>query len=232
MKLALGKEQAKAISPTGLHSSSITDNIPRTTAMPDDPLTASDHEENTPESSWQSDSVEGSVPEAANRPLVSIGMLCYNHERFVAEALDGVLAQTYTPLEIVIYDDCSTDKTPDVVAAKLADIPHRSDIRFIRGSRNQGLLGACDVAIRATRGEFVVLTCDDDIMQPELVSEMVEVWQREHVSLVTTNAEYIDEHSNSRGETIRDRNVPADDTLETSRPRRFQRVLLWCQHGV
>src|SRR5207244_909696 len=54
-------------------------------------------------------------------PLISIVVLCYNHERFVAEALDGVFAQTYSPLDIVIVDDGSQDSTAQIVAARLAE---------------------------------------------------------------------------------------------------------------
>jgi glycosyltransferase involved in cell wall biosynthesis len=148
-------------------------------------------------------------------PLISIVMLCYNHEQFVSEALDGVLAQTYSPVEIVIIDDCSQDSTADIVAAKLAALPDRPNIRFIRNPRNMGLLGACEAGFSAARGAFIVVTCDDDVMLPDMVAEMAEVWLAENVSLVTTNAEYIDEHSKSLGRTARDCNVPADDSFET-----------------
>jgi glycosyltransferase involved in cell wall biosynthesis len=79
-------------------------------------------------------------------------MLCYDHEKYVAEALNGVLAQTYSPLDIVIIDDCSQDATADIVAAKLATVSDRSNIRFIRNPINLGLLGACDTAFNAARG--------------------------------------------------------------------------------
>jgi glycosyltransferase involved in cell wall biosynthesis len=148
-------------------------------------------------------------------PLISIVMLCYNHERFVAESLDGVLAQTYSPLDIVIVDDCSRDKTADIVAAKLAELSDRSNIRFIRNPRNMGLLGAREVGISATRGAFIVMACDDDVMLPDMVTEMAEVWRTENVSLVTANVEYIDEHSHSCGKTFRDCKTPADDSFET-----------------
>jgi glycosyltransferase involved in cell wall biosynthesis len=151
----------------------------------------------------------------AKRPLISVAMLCYNHERFVAEALDGVLAQTYRPIEIVIVDDGSLDVTADIVAAKLATLPDCSNIRFIRNPHNAGLLGACEVAVKTTNGRFIVLTCDDDVMLPDMVAEMVEVWRREDVSLVTANAELIDEHSKSRGEFFRDPQAQADDSFET-----------------
>jgi glycosyltransferase involved in cell wall biosynthesis len=148
-------------------------------------------------------------------PLISIVMLCYNHEKFVAEALDGVLAQTYSPLDIVIVDDCSQDKTPDIVAAKLAGLPDHSNISFIRNPRNLGLLGARETGIRATRATFIVMTCDDDMMLPDMVAEMVRAWRTQDASLVTANVEYIDEHSHSLGRTFRDCKVPADDSFET-----------------
>jgi glycosyltransferase involved in cell wall biosynthesis len=150
-----------------------------------------------------------------NNSLISIVMLCYNHEKYVAEALEGVLAQTYSPLDIVIIDDCSQDTTAEIVAAKLATVSDRSNIRFIRNPINLGLLGACDIAFNAARGAFVVLTCDDDVMLPEMVAEMVAAWKAEDVSMITANAMLVDEHSNSLGRTHRDCNVPADDSFET-----------------
>jgi glycosyltransferase involved in cell wall biosynthesis len=148
-------------------------------------------------------------------PLISVVMLCYNHEKFVAEALAGVLAQTYAPLDIVVIDDCSRDTTADIVTAELSKLPDRSNIRFIRNSKNLRLLGTCDVAINAARGDFVVMTCDDDVMLPTMVSEMVQLWKSEDVSLITSNAEFIDEHSNALGRTKQDPNSAADDSFET-----------------
>src|SRR5262245_20429699 len=150
-----------------------------------------------------------------NPPLISLVLLCYNHEKFVAEALDGVLAQTYSPLDIVIIDDCSQDRTADIVAAKLANLHDRPNIRFIRNPQNMGLLRAREVGILAARGAFIVDTCDDDVMHPDMVAEMVEAWLTKAVSLVTTNQEYIDEHSRPLGRTVRDCNLPADDSFET-----------------
>ena len=148
-------------------------------------------------------------------PLISVVMLCYNHDDFVAEALDGVLAQTYFPLDIVIVDDCSQDKTADIVQRKLSEISGQNSVRVLLNPRNEGLLGACAVGIKAARGNFIVLTCDDDVMTPEMVSEMAKVWRDENVSLIATNAEIIDEHSQTCGQTFRDCNAPADDSFET-----------------
>jgi glycosyltransferase involved in cell wall biosynthesis len=147
--------------------------------------------------------------------LISIVLLCYNHEEFVAEALDAVLSQTYSPLEVIIVDDCSTDSTPNIVSRKIAELSHPPHVRFIRNARNRRLLGACDIGITAARGEFVVLTCDDDVMLPDMVADMVDFWRSESASLVTTNAEYIDAKSNLIGRTHRDLATPPDDSFET-----------------
>jgi glycosyltransferase involved in cell wall biosynthesis len=148
-------------------------------------------------------------------PLISIVLLCYNHERFVAEALEGVLAQTYSPLDIIIVDDCSQDRTAEIVAERLAGLSARSDIRLIRNPRNMTLLGTCKIALEAARGEFIVFTCDDDVMLPEMVAEMAKVWQAENVSLVNTNAYYIDENSKPLGRLHHNLDVLPDETLET-----------------
>ena len=151
----------------------------------------------------------------SENPLISVVLLCYNHEEFVAEALAAVLSQTYRPLEIIVVDDCSTDSTPDIVSRKIAKLSNPPHVHFIRNARNLRLLGTCDVGIKAARGEFVVLTCDDDVMLPDMVAEMVDFWRSQSVSLVTTNAEYIDAQSNPVGRTHRDLETPPDDSFET-----------------
>jgi len=55
-----------------------------------------------------------------SRPLISLIVACYKHEKFIAKAIDGVLSQTYDPLEIVIIDDCSPDRTAEIIAKELA----------------------------------------------------------------------------------------------------------------
>src|SRR5262249_34871842 len=119
------------------------------------------------------------------------------------------------PIEIIIVDDCSRDGTPGIVAEKLAALSKPSHVRFLRNDKNLGELGACNVGFGAARGDFIVLTADDDVMTPTMVSEMAAVWKSQRVSLVTTNAEYIDAHSNPLGRTSRDCNTPADDSFET-----------------
>jgi glycosyltransferase involved in cell wall biosynthesis len=148
------------------------------------------------------------------KPLITILLLCYNHENFVAEALQGVLSQSYSPLEIIIFDDCSPDRTADIIERTVAEHPRRSDVRFVRNPRNMTAKIVGDMALSMANGEFIVMSCGDDIMLPNMVEEMANVWAGGAVSLVTANADYIDDNSRPLNRTFRDPSQPADDSLE------------------
>jgi glycosyltransferase involved in cell wall biosynthesis len=148
-------------------------------------------------------------------PLISLILLCYNHEKFVAEALDSVLAQTYARLEIVIIDDCSSDRTADMITGRLAAHLGRSKIPFVRNPRNMGGKISIETGLKMTTGRFVLIVSGDDIMLPEMVGDMARVWIEQDVSLVAANAFLIDEHSNSLNRTFRDQSVRGDDSFET-----------------
>jgi glycosyltransferase involved in cell wall biosynthesis len=152
-----------------------------------------------------------------DKPLVSVLLLCFRHERFVVEAIDGLLSQTYRPLEIFIYDDCSPDNTADVIMRELARRRPRPRCRisFTRNRQNMSAPATRRLALKRMCGDILFLSHGDDIMRPEMIEEMVGELRRSNVSLVTANAEYIDDSSRLLGRTFRDPNEPADGTLET-----------------
>lgn len=95
-------------------------------------------------------------------PRLSVLVITYNHEAFVAKAIDSVLMQEISePFEIVIADDCSTDKTRDIIR-RLAK--ERSDIhfRFLDGDSNFGITRNYQRAFEAIRSEFVAVIEGDD----------------------------------------------------------------------
>jgi len=70
-----------------------------------------------------------------DNPLVSVIVLCYNQEKFVAEAIESVFKQDYEPIEIIIYDDASTDNSQYVIENFIAKHP---EVKYIPGKTNLG----------------------------------------------------------------------------------------------
>ena len=91
--------------------------------------------------------------------LVSIVIPCYNQARFLGDALDSVLAQTYTPREIIVVDDGATDDTAEVAA-------RYGGVRCVQ-QRNKGLPAARNAGLRASAGDYVVFLDADDRLLPE-----------------------------------------------------------------
>ncbi len=132
-----------------------------------------------------------------DRPLVSFILFAYNQEQFIREAMDGALSQTYSPLEIIVSDDCSTDSTLEIIneMVKAYQGPHKIIVN--RNDRNLGLAGNINNAFEMAAGEFFVVAAGDDISVPERTVRLVERWTKEGsaTDLVCSYFEEIDVHS-------------------------------------
>jgi glycosyltransferase involved in cell wall biosynthesis len=111
---------------------------------------------------------------AEARPLVTFALFAYNQERFIAEAVDGALAQTYEPLEIILSDDGSSDRTFEIMREKAAAYrgPHHVIVR--RNQPNAGLAEHVNVVCSMASGEIMVFAAGDDISLPERTTLSVE----------------------------------------------------------
>jgi glycosyltransferase involved in cell wall biosynthesis len=97
-----------------------------------------------------------------NNPVISVILPVYNCEKYIAEALDSILNQTFTDFEIFIIDDASTDRTIEIVSGyKDARIQH------IRKPKNTGYTDSLNMGIRLTKGKYVARMDGDDISLPE-----------------------------------------------------------------
>jgi len=104
-------------------------------------------------------------------PLVSVLMTCYNREDYVSEAIESVLASTYSNFELIIVDDCSTDKTVEIVKDY-----EKSDSR-IKVYQNEVNLGDYPNRIRAAsyaNGKYLKYLDSDDIIYPHGLAVMVD----------------------------------------------------------
>jgi len=105
---------------------------------------------------------------SASAPLVSVLIPCYNAERWIAETLDSVLAQSYRPLEIVVVDDGSTDGTAAVLGRYAA-----RGVSIIR-QENRGQTAALNRGLSAAKGELVQYLDADDLLAPDKIALQVE----------------------------------------------------------
>ena len=103
-------------------------------------------------------------------PLVSVVMAVYNGEKYLAEAIDSILAQTYSNLELLIIDDGSNDRSAEIARAYER---RESRIRLRRLARNEGPANARNHGIAAANGEFITPMDCDDICLPERLERQV-----------------------------------------------------------
>ncbi len=122
-----------------------------------------------------------------NAPLVSVVVPTYNYGRYIRETIDSALAQTYSPLEIIVVDDGSTDDTRQRLSC------YNNRVRYIH-QENRGLSAARNTGIRAAQGDFVALLDSDDLWLPEKIERQVALTvQQPDTGLIATERFAIDE---------------------------------------
>ena len=96
-----------------------------------------------------------------SRPQVSAILTCYNSERSIRRAIESVVSQTFTDLEIIVVDDASTDGTVAVIES-ISD----NRMRLVRNAINRGIGGAKNVGVSESRGTYVAFLDSDDEWLP------------------------------------------------------------------
>jgi len=125
---------------------------------------------------------------------VSVIIPVFNHEKYIAECVESVLGQTYRDFEVVVVDDGSTDRTPEILKR------YGDRIRYIRQS-NRGGAGALNTAIRNSRGEYIAWLSSDDVFLPAKLEEQVAHFeQHPEVDVTYTDFLVIDGEGKVTGE--------------------------------
>lgn len=133
-----------------------------------------------------------------SRLLITFAMFAYNHERFVAEAVRGALSQTYSPLEILISDDCSTDRTFEIIQAEVAEYSGPHVVRLNRNNPNAGFGANINRVMELARGELIVAASADDVSMPDRVELLYRAFAASNGKELSifSNAISIDENGN------------------------------------
>lgn len=163
-----------------------------------------------------------------NKTLISYFMLTYNQEKFVREAVESALAQTYSPLEIIISDDCSTDSTFEIIKKTVAKYkgPHKVIVR--QNEQNLGLSIHFNKVLGMLKGELFVGGAGDDIAFPEKTEKFAEVWlKNKNITALSSGYKVID----SDGKEIKTRylepeGLSSDDLFSEMRNS------IWCGCSV
>ena len=123
------------------------------------------------------------------KPLVSVVMPAYNGEKYIGEAIESVLNQTYGNLELIIVEDKSEDNTLCVIQ-KYED----ARIHLYMNSENKGIAYSTNLAIQNSAGKYIALLDDDDIALPKRLEWQVDFMEKhEEVDILGGRSAMIDE---------------------------------------
>ncbi len=126
---------------------------------------------------------------------VSIIMPVYNAARFLNEAMQSMLQQSFTQFEFIIVNDCSTDASEDIILSFKDD-----RIVYLKNERNEGVTAALNKSIALCKGEFVARMDADDIsLKDRLQKQVAFLKSRPNVAMVATTAQMIDGNGDALG---------------------------------
>lgn len=110
-------------------------------------------------------------------PLISFIVVSFNQEKFIREAVEGALSQTYSPLEIIISDDSSKDRTFEIASELVANYRGTHKVRLNRNTKNLGMGAHITHVMTMCSGELIVGAAGDDISFPERTAEIHKAWE-------------------------------------------------------
>jgi len=114
----------------------------------------------------------------SNHPLVSFCLFAYNQEKYIREAVEGALNQTYIPLEIILSDDFSTDNTFQIIKEMCINYKGPHTLILNRNKQNMGIGGHYSKIIEMSHGEFILSAAGDDISHSQRAEIMVREWEK------------------------------------------------------
>jgi glycosyltransferase involved in cell wall biosynthesis len=131
--------------------------------------------------------------EKKSLPLVSIIIDNYNYGRFIQDAIESTLNQTYPNIEVIVVDDGSTDSSREIISRYASAGRVKAVLK-----ENGGLASAMNAGFEVSSGDLVVFLDSDDVLKPEAIEDAVRAWHP-GVSKVQWRLEAIDGEGNSMG---------------------------------
>jgi alpha-1,3-rhamnosyltransferase len=124
------------------------------------------------------------------KPLVSVIVPCYNHEKYVEQTIESIVNQTYKNIEFIIIDDGSKDNSPNII--KNLSEKYRF---YFEVQQNMGLSATLNKMIKMAKGEYIALIASDDICTLEKIEILVKELENldDEYGVVCGNAQFIDD---------------------------------------
>ena len=134
-----------------------------------------------------------------NSDIVSIITPVYNAESFLEDTVNSVLKQTYQDWEMILIDDCSTDKSREIME-KLALMDDR--IVPIYSEVNEGVANSRNKGIEKAKGRYIAFLDSDDLWKPNKLEEQVKFMKSKDIAFSFTGYEFINEDGERLGKII------------------------------
>ncbi len=130
-------------------------------------------------------------------PLISVICLSFNHEKYVIEALNSVLAQTYPAIELIIIDDASKDGSAKVISHFLENCERKIPVSFFPLSDNLGNCKAFNIGLAHAKGKYVIDLAADDVLMPNCIEKQLNAFEKlaGNYGVVFSDLYYINENS-------------------------------------
>lgn len=130
-----------------------------------------------------------------NTGIFSVLISCYNHEKYINDALQSVLAQTYCKVELIICDDCSTDHSWDFIQSAIPELKERLyRVLAFRNESNRGLIFSLNKMIMEVEGDVIFLLSGDDMMAKDYASDIMQAgMEYPEASAFVTNGYWVEE---------------------------------------
>ena len=126
-------------------------------------------------------------------PTISLVLPVFNGEAYLAQALESIFAQTCKDFELIAVDDCSTDRSPRILAEYASRHPQ---MRVLRNPQNAKLPASLNAGFRAARGRWFSWTSDDNLLEPGMLARLYDAARTESADIVYSDFHLIDADGN------------------------------------
>jgi len=139
------------------------------------------------------------------KPLVTFALFAYNQEKYIREAVEAAFAQTYSPLQIILSDDCSPDSTFEIMKQMAAEYKGAHEIVLNKNERNIGIGLHVNKMIALAKGDYIIAAAGDDISVPKRTEILAEYFEKNNGCYsVFSNVVVIDDAGLEHGTWLED----------------------------